>query len=184
MNLIELLLIAIGLSMDAFAVAVCAGLTMKKAGLKKMLTVGLYFGVFQAVMPLIGYLTASLFADQIINYDHWIAFILLCFLGGKMIFESFKKEEDQKGEASLNPAQMLPLALATSIDALAVGVSFAFLRVDIIPAVLFIGTATFVISMLGVKIGNVFGIKFKSKAEIFGGVILIFIGFKILFEHL
>jgi putative Mn2+ efflux pump MntP len=184
MNLIELLLLAVGLSMDAFAVAVCAGLTMKKAALKKMLAVGLYFGVFQALMPLIGYLTAALFADQIISYDHWIAFVLLCFLGGKMIFGSFKKEDRQDEETSLKPAKMLPLALATSIDALAVGVSFAFLRVSIAPAVLFIGITTLVISMIGVKIGNVFGTKFKSKAELAGGFILIFIGLKILIEHL
>lgn len=183
MNIIELMLLAAGLSMDAFAVAVCAGLTMKKPVLNKMLIVGLYFGVFQAFMPLIGYLTASLFADRIISYDHWIAFALLCFLGGKMILESLKKENGQNNEISLMPAKMLPFALATSIDALAVGISFAFLRVNIIPAVLIIGITTFVISAFGVKIGNVFGIKFKSKAELSGGVILILIGLKILLEH-
>ena len=205
MNLLELLLLAVGLSMDAFAVAVCAGLTMKKAALKKMLIVGLYFGVFQAVMPLIGYLVASLFADQIISYDHWIAFVLLFFLGGRMIVGSFKKEgcsdrecpvetcddrscpggkRPENKEASLTPAQMLPLAIATSIDALAVGVSFAFLRVSIIPAVSFIGITTLLISMLGAKAGSVFGTKFKSKAELGGGIILVLIGLKILLEHL
>jgi len=205
MNLVELFLLAIGLSMDAFAVAICIGLTMKKATLNKSLIVGLYFGIFQAVMPLIGYMTARSFTDQIVGYDHWIAFVLLCFLGGKMIVGSFKKEgcsdrecpdeickdrscpggklPDNK-ESTLKPAQMLPLALATSIDALAVGVSFAFLRVNIVPTVLFIGTTTLIISMLGVKIGNVFGAKFKSESELAGGIILIFIGFKILFEHL
>jgi len=205
MNLIELFILAVGLSMDAFAVAICAGLTMKKVSVKKSLIVGLYFGVFQAVMPIIGYMVATLFADQIIGYDHWIAFVLLCFLGAKMIVESFKKEgctdrecpdgmcsdracpggkrPDNK-EASLKPAQMLPLALATSIDALAVGVSFAFLRVSIIPAVSFIGITTLAISMVGVKIGNIFGTKFKSKAEFAGGIILVLIGVKILLEHL
>jgi len=205
MTFVELFLLAVGLSMDAFAVAVCAGLTMPRATIKKAFIIGLYFGVFQAVMPLIGYMVAALFAEQIISYDHWIAFALLCFLGGKMIIGSFKKEgcPDRKcpdgtcsdrtcpggkrpdnKEASLRPAQMLPLALATSIDALAVGVSFAFLRVNIIPAVSFIGITTLVISMLGVKIGNVFGVRFKSKAELAGGVILALIGFKILLEHL
>ena len=185
MNLIELFILAVGLSMDAFAVAICAGLTMAKTSMRKMLTVGLYFGVFQAVMPLIGYFAATLFADKIIAYDHWIAFLLLCFLGGKMIIGSFKKEgsADSK-EAALTPAKMLPLAIATSIDALAVGVSFAFLRVSIIPAVSFIGVTTLLLSMAGVKIGNVFGLKFKSKAELAGGIILVLIGLKILLEHM
>ena len=205
MNLIELFFLAVGLSMDAFAVAVCVGLTMKKITLKKSLIIGLYFGVFQAVMPLIGYMVAALFAEQIISYDHWIAFALLCFLGVRMIIGSFGKEgchdrecpdetcndrscpggkrPDNK-EASLKPVQMLPLAIAASIDALAVGVSFAFLRVSIAPAVSFIGITTLLISMLGVKVGNVFGKKFKSAAELTGGIILVLIGLKILFEHL
>ena len=204
MGLFELFLLAIGLSMDAFAVAICAGLTMPKTNIKKALAIGLYFGIFQAVMPLIGYMAATLFADKIIAYDHWIAFALLCFLGGKMIAESLKKEgcadrvcpeetcadracpggkKPDRAEASVNPAKMLPLALATSIDALAVGVSFAFLRVNIVPAVLFIGLTTFAISMAGVKIGNAFGTRFKSKAELTGGVILVLIGLKILLEH-
>jgi len=186
MNLIELLILAVGLSMDALAVAICAGLTMPKATMKKALIVGLYFGLFQAGMPLIGYFAGSLFADRITAYDHWIAFALLCFLGGKMIFGSFKKEEapGEAREASLGPKKMLPLAIATSIDALAVGVSFAFLRVSIAPAVAFIGVTTLAISMAGVKIGNVFGRRFKSKAELAGGVILVLIGIKILLEHL
>ena len=171
--------------MDAFAVAICAGLTMPKATLKKAFIVGLYFGIFQAAMPVIGFFVATLFADKIIAYDHWIAFALLCFLGIKMVLGSFKKDEDQgKGEASLAPAAMLPFALATSIDALAVGVSFAFLRVSIVPAAVFIGITTLLLSMLGVKIGNLFGTKFKSKAELAGGIILILIGLKILLEHL
>jgi len=184
MNLPELFFLAVGLSMDAFAVAICIGLTMTKATVKKSLTIGLYFGIFQAVMPLAGYIFASQFADKIIAYDHWIAFVLLCFLGGKMIIGSFKQEEKPESEFSLKPSQMLPLALATSIDALAVGVSFAFLRVNIVPAVSFIGITTLVISMIGVKIGNIFGTKFKSKAEFAGGIILIFIGLKILLEHM
>jgi len=187
MNFLELFLIAVGLSMDAFAVAICVGLTLEKVTIKEPLIVGLYFGVFQAVMPLIGYMVAMLFADQIIGFDHWIAFALLCFLGGKMIVGSYKKEGHHNNgysEVSLKPAQLLPLALATSIDALAVGVSFAFLQVSIVPAVSLIGITTLVISMFGVKIGNIFGIRFKTKAEFIGGVILILIGVKILLEHL
>ena len=205
MGFIELFLLAVGLSMDAFAVAVCAGLTMPKPNIKKALVIGLYFGIFQAVMPLIGYLIATLFAEEIITYDHWIAFGLLCFLGGKMIISSFIKDGRQdrectdeacadrecpggkkpdSSEYSVMPAQMLPLAIATSIDALAVGVSFAFLRANIVPAVLFIGITTFAISLAGVKIGNVFGTRFKAKAEFAGGFILVLIGLKILLEHL
>lgn len=189
MNLLELFLIAIGLSMDAFAVALCSGLTMPKVTIKKALIIGLYFGLFQAVMPLIGYLLGTQFAHKIITFDHWIAFALLCFIGGEMIVGSFKKEGcvdrecptekctdrecpggecPKKKEASLKPAEMLPLALATSIDALAVGVSFAFLDVNIVPAILSIGIITLTLSMLGVKIGNIFGVKFKSKAELAG----------------
>lgn len=186
MSFFELFLLAAGLSMDAFAVAVCAGLTMKRVTLKKSLIIGMYFGIFQAGMPLIGYLAAALFADYIIDYDHWIAFVLLFFIGAKMLLESFRKESssDNTEEASLKPAKMLPLAVATSIDALAVGVSFAFLQVSIVPAVSFIGITTLVLSMLGVKIGSIFGMKLKSKAEFAGGIILILIGLKILLEHL
>jgi len=205
MNLLGLFIIAVGLSMDAFAVAACAGLTMPKVTIKKSLIVGLYFGLFQAVMPLIGYLLATQFADKIIAFDHWIAFALLCLIGGKMIVESFKKEgcpdrecpvetctdrecpggeRPEKKEASLKPAEMLPLAIATSIDALAIGVSFAFLRVDIVPAIFSIGIITLILSMLGVKIGNLFGMKFKSKAELAGGIILTLMGLKILLEHM
>lgn len=200
MNLLELLLIAIGLSMDAFAVSLCLGLTMTKVTIKKALTVGLYFGFFQGIMPLIGYLLGTQFANKIVAFDHWITFVLLCFIGGKMIVESFKaegcadrvcpaeecvdRECPKKKEASLKAAEMLPLALATSIDALAVGVSFAFLNVNIVPAVLSIGIITLVVCMIGVKIGNLFGVRFKSKAELAGGIILVLIGLKILLEHI
>lgn len=195
MNPLELFLIAIGLSMDAFAVAACFGLAMTKVTIKKSLIIGLYFGLFQAIMPLIGYMLATQISNEIITFDHWIAFALLCFIGGKMIVGSFKKEgcvdrecpggeRPNTKEASLKPAEMLPLALATSIDALAVGVSFAFLRVNIVPAISFIGIITLTLSMLGVKIGNIFGVKFKSKAELAGGVILVLMGLKILLEHM
>ena len=184
MNIFVLFALAVGLSMDAFAVAICAGLTMSKATLKKALIVGLYFGVFQAGMPLIGFAVARQFADMIIAFDHWIAFGLLCFLGGKMIIGSFKQEKHLVQETSLGPKQMLPLAIATSIDALAVGVSFAFLHLNILPAVLFIGITTLVLSAAGVKIGSIFGARFKSKAELAGGIILVLIGLNILLEHL
>lgn len=188
MNLLELFLIGIGLSMDAFAIAVCTGLTMPKVTVKKSLTVGLYFGVSQALMPLIGYMLATQFADKIISFDHWVAFILLCLIGGKMVKESFEKEgysdRERPPEASLKLAKMLPLAIATSVDALAVGISFAFLQVKIIPAASIIGITTLALSMAGVKTGNVFGKKFKSKAELVGGIILVLMGLKILLEHI
>ena len=186
MSFLELFILAIGLSMDAFAVAICAGLTMAKVNMKKALTVGLYFGISQAVMPLIGFLIASLFADRVFTYGDWVAFMVLSFLGGKMIFDSFKKDGEKitSNEQSLRFTTMMPLAIATSIDALAVGASFAFLQVNIIPAVTFIGITTLAISMAGVKIGNIFGIKFKSKAQFAGGAILMLIGLKILLEHL
>ena len=181
----ELVILAIGLSMDAFAVAVCAGIPMRRVTVKNALIVGLYFGVFQAAMPLIGYFAASLFAEKIKAFDHWIAFGLLAFLGVRMIIGNFKKEENCEDQpSSLKPGKMLPLAVATSIDALAVGVSFAFLRVDIVPAVSLIGAVTLVLSMAGVKIGKVFGSRFKSKAELMGGIVLVLIGLKILLEHL
>jgi putative Mn2+ efflux pump MntP len=189
MGILEILLLALGLSMDAFAVAICIGLTLPKVTLKKSLTVGLYFGIFQAGMPLLGYLTATIFADRVTAYAPWIAFGLLGFLGGKMIVGSFGDDSgedsgDSGGEATLGVKQMLPLAIATSIDALAVGVSFAFLQVDIWGAVAAIGAVTLIMAVVGVKIGNVFGLKFKSKAEVAGGVILILIGLRILLEHL
>ncbi|HOQ09568.1 MAG TPA: manganese efflux pump MntP family protein [Syntrophomonadaceae bacterium] len=188
MGFLELFLIAVGLSMDAFAVAVCTGLSMQQRSLKKSMIVGLYFGSFQAVMPLIGYFLGSQFADKIVELDHWVAFILLAFIGARMIKESFEKDNIDcidciEEEVSLDFKTMFPLAVATSIDALAVGISFAFLSVRILPAVTFIGVTTFLLSMLGVRIGNVFGARFEKKAELLGGVILILIGLKILLEH-
>lgn len=185
MGIAELFLIAVGLSMDAFAVSVCKGLAMKKCTWKKAGIVGLYFGVFQAGMPTIGYLLGVQFQDIITSVDHWIAFILLGIIGANMIREAMEScDECQEHDDSLDVRTMTGLAVATSIDALAVGVTFAFLQVDIIPAVSFIGVITFLISFAGVKIGNVFGVRYKKKAEITGGVILILLGVKILIEHL
>ena len=184
MSLWELFMIAVALSMDAFAVAVCKGLSIRRAGLKYSLSVGLYFGAFQGLMPLLGYLLGVNFQNTITSVDHWIAFILLGGIGINMIREALNKDEEENLDSSLTPRSMLPLAVATSIDALAVGVTFAFLKVSIVPAVSFIGIVTFVLSAIGVKIGNVFGARYKSKAELFGGVVLILIGVKILLEHL
>lgn len=184
MSLISLFLLAVGLSMDAFAVAVCKGLATPKITLKKACVVGLWFGVFQALMPTLGYLVGYRFQEKITAVDHWIAFVLLAVIGANMIRESFSKEEEG-ANASLAFREMLLLAVATSIDALAVGVTFAFLPdIPIIPAVCFIGVITFLLSALGMKMGNVFGTKYKSGAELTGGVILILIGSKILIEHL
>ena len=182
MSLFELFLIAVGLSMDAFAVAVCKGLSMSKITLQKSLVVGLYFGIFQSAMPLIGYFLGRQFAGLITAYDHWVTFILLGAIGFNMIRES--REGEEKTDASLSPRSMLPLAVATSIDALAVGISFAFLSVPIGPAVSFIGVITLTLSMVGVKLGNVFGVRYKSRAELAGGLVLILLGLKILLEHL
>lgn len=185
MGLIEQLLTYTALAMDAFAVAACLGLSMERARLSKALIVGLYFGVFQALMPLLGYALASRFSGMIQAYDHWIAFVLLGVIGGKMIWESFSKEDcSGAGDPPLTPRKMLPLALATSIDALAVGVSIAFLDVNIVPAVLCIGLITLLLSMVGVKIGHIFGIRLKARAEMTGGIVLVLIGVKILLEHL
>lgn len=183
MNIFELFILAVGLSMDAFAVAICKGLALEKINLKKAALVGLYFGGFQAGMPVLGYLLGVRFQNTITAVDHWIAFALLALIGGSMIKESFGKEEEC-ADASLAFQTMAVLAVATSIDALAVGVTFAFLRVQIIQAVVFIGIVTYILSMVGVKIGNVFGVKYKSKAELAGGIILICLGTKILLEHL
>ncbi len=182
MGLLELFIIAVGLSMDAFAVSICKGLSVRTLKPKHSLITGLYFGGFQAGMPLIGYLLGIQFESLITSIDHWIAFVLLAIIGGNMIRESF--DEPDELNDSFNPRTMLPLAIATSIDALAVGVTFAFLSVDIIPAISFIGVITFTLSAIGVKIGNVFGTKFKSKAEFAGGCVLILMGLKILLEHL
>ena len=178
-----LFILAVGLSMDAFAVAVCKGLSIRVLLPRHAVIVGLWFGAFQALMPAIGWLLGAAFADMIAAVDHWIAFVLLAFIGGNMIRESFDKDEEEC-DPSLAPTTMLLLAVATSIDALAVGVTFAFLRVDIVPAVTLIGICTFLISAAGVKIGNVFGARYKSKAELSGGVVLVLIGLKILLDHL
>ena len=183
MSLFSLFIIAVGLSMDAFAVSICKGLAMKKINLKRACIVGLWFGGFQALMPLIGYLLGSQFEQYITAIDHWIAFVLLGLIGASMIKEALSKE-DECANDSLDFKTMFLLAVATSIDALAVGVTFAFLQVDIVPAVSFIGIITFTLSAIGVKVGNVFGIKYKSKAELAGGIILIVMGIKILLEHL
>lgn len=183
MNLFSLFLIAVGLSMDAFAVSICKGLAMKRINLKSAVIVGLWFGGFQALMPLIGYLLGSQFEKYITAFDHWIAFILLALIGISMIREALSSEEE-KADASLDVKTMFLLAVATSIDALAVGVTFAFLQVNIVSAVLFIGLTTFLLSACGLKIGNIFGLKYKKWAEVTGGAILILMGCKILIEHL
>lgn len=183
MDLIELFLIAVGLSMDAFAVSVCKGLAMPNCTFKKAAIVGLWFGGFQALMPAIGYILGAQFQEAIASIDHWIAFVLLALIGGNMIHEALDNDEEE-ADASLDVKTMFLLAVATSIDALAIGITFAFLKVNIIPAVCFIGIVTFIISFAGVKIGNVFGARYKNKAEIVGGVILILLGLKILLEHL
>ena len=173
MELWELFVLAVGLSMDAFAVSICKGLSIRALLPRHALIVGLWFGAFQALMPLAGWLLGAAFADMIAAVDHWIAFGLLCFIGGNMIREALDREEEDC-DPSLAPLAMLVLAVAT----------FAFLRVDILPAVTLIGACTFLISAAGVKVGNVFGARYKSKAELFGGVVLVLIGAKILLEHL
>ena len=183
MSLLTLFITAVGLSMDAFAVSVCKGLAMKKLSVKKAVLIGLWFGGFQALMPAIGYLLGTRFEKYVTSIDHWIAFVLLAFIGINMIKEALSGNEDEAND-SVDLKTMFLLAVATSIDALAVGVTYAFLQVRIIPAVAFIGVTTFVLSVAGVKIGNVFGLRYKSKAEIFGGIILIVMGAKILAEHL
>ena len=184
MGIIELLLLAVGLSMDAFAVSVCKGLSERKLKLRHYIIVGAWFGGFQALMPLIGYFLGSAFEKYIVSIDHWIAFILLVLIGGNMIRESFSKEEE-KADANFGFKSMLLLAVATSIDALAVGITFALIsEINIFASVGIIGATTFIISAIGLKIGNVFGTKYKAKAELAGGIILVLIGVKILLEHL
>ena len=182
MQLYELFIIAVSLSMDAFAVSVCKGLSTGRPRLRHCLTCGLYFGGFQALMPLIGWLLGVRFQEMIVSIDHWIAFILLTLIGFNMVREALGGEEECL-DASFSPRAMLPLAVATSIDALAVGVTFAFLKVEIAWAVSLIGVTTFLLSALGVKVGAVFGGRFKSKAEMAGGIILILMGVKLLVEH-
>ncbi len=192
MGFVELFMIAIGLSMDAFAVAICKGLNMKKVNYKNTVIIALFFGVFQGVMPLIGWLLGRNFEQYITSIDHWIAFVLLAFIGGNMIREGLKGDDEVSEEAlttleyseKLDLKELTVMAIATSIDALAIGITFAFLKVSIVPAVSLIGITTFIISLGGVFIGNYFGVKYKNKAEIAGGVILILIGTKILLSHL
>lgn len=183
MTVFEIFLIGIGLSMDAFAVSICKGLSVGRVNFKHMVIAGLWFGGFQALMPLIGYLLGSTFEQYVTSIDHWIAFILLSIIGANMIKESFDKDSE-KQNASFSFMSMLMVAVATSIDALAVGITFAFLQVNIWFAIAIIGCTTFVISAAGIKIGSVFGAKYKAKAEFFGGAVLICLGIKILVEHL
>lgn len=186
MQLFEIILVSIGLAMDAFAVSICKGLSMKKLNVKHGLVIALYFGAFQAIMPLLGWLLGSQFQVYIVSFDHWIAFILLAFLGAKTIVDTIReKEEEQreKTESILNHKELFLLAIATSIDALAVGITLAFLEVKLVMAVSVIGILTFGICIFGVLVGNMFGTTFKKKASIAGGVILILIGLKILLEH-
>lgn len=183
MGAIEILLISIGLAMDAFAVSVCKGLAMKKMSWKKAIIIGLYFGIFQAVMPVIGYFLGTTFERFITNVDHWVAFILLVGIGINMVKEAFDKESENRND-NVDVKTMLVLSIATSIDALAIGITFACLKIHIVMPVITIGLITFIISVIGVKIGNQFGDKYGKKAEIMGGVILILLGIKILLEHL
>lgn len=184
MGLLELFILAVGLSMDAFAVSVCKGLATQRVNPKHMIIAGIWFGGFQALMPLIGYFLGTAFEKYVTAVDHWIAFILLGAIGGNMIKEAFSGGENE-ADGSFGFKTMLVMAIATSIDALAVGITFALLPdVNIVAAVSFIGVTTFILSAVGVKIGNVFGAKYKSKAELAGGIILIILGIKILIEHL
>ena len=183
MDLLTLLTLAVGLAMDAFAVSICKGLAMREKVLKKGIIVGLWFGGFQALMPTIGFFLGTQFKDQITSIDHWIAFVLLGLIGINMVKEALSNDEEQADD-SIAVKEMFMLAVATSIDALAVGITFAFLNVHIVSAAAMIGVCTFLISFVGVKIGNIFGTKYKSKAELAGGIILILLGFKILFENL
>ena len=185
---IELFLLGVGLSMDAFAVSVCKGLGMKKLNKKQALIIGLYFGGFQALMPFVGWLLGSQFQKYITSIDHWIAFILLGFIGGKMMIEAVREWNEEEVvdvmDAPIDHKNMLVLAVATSIDALTVGVTFAFLGTPIVEAITIIGITTMVISIAGVVVGNFFGSRYKSKAEFIGGLILVLLGLKILLEHL
>ncbi|MBR3002346.1 MAG: manganese efflux pump [Clostridia bacterium] len=183
MGKLEIILIGIGLAMDAFAVSICKGLSIKQINWKKIIKIALYFSIFQAIMPLMGYLLGNNFSGIVEKVDHWVAFILLSLIGLNMIKEAFE-EEAEKTNDSIDAKTMLLLSIATSIDALAVGITFAFLKTNIVTSVSIIGAITFILCIIGVKIGNKFGNKLQSKAEIAGGVILILIGLKILLEHL
>lgn len=196
MSLFELFLVAVGLSMDAFAVAICKGLGMRKLDMRRALVIGLFFGGFQALMPTIGWFLGAQFASLVMPIDHWIAFILLAFIGGKMLFDAIKDDDESetgevkdgegaKGSApKLDLRELTMLAIATSIDALAVGITFAFLDVDIVLAASFIGVVTFVLSVIGVAVGNQFGSRWEKPSTIVGGVVLILIGVRILLEHI
>ncbi len=184
MGFLELLLLGVGLSMDAFAVAICKGLKMPKLNYKQTALIALFFGGFQALMPLIGWLLGTRFEKYITDFDHWIAFGLLLFIGGKMIWEAVKGGEEDEDDGRFDIKELFLMAIATSIDALAVGITFAFLKTDILSSITIIGCTTFVISAFGVFVGHRFGAKYKTKAEIAGGIILILIGVKILLEHL
>lgn len=181
MDLLELVIIAVGVSMDAFAISICKGLSVERVEKKHLLSAGLWFGGAQALMPLIGYLLGSSFSHIIESVDHWLSFLLLALIGVNMIRESRGQAETL--DASFSPRAMFPLAIADSIDALAVGVTFAFLDVEILPAVVLIGVTTFLFSVAGVRIGNQFGARYKSKSELIGGIILILMGLLILLEH-
>ena len=185
MNILELFILAVGLSMDAFAVAVCKGLNMKKIDYKQAIIIALFFGGFQGLMPLIGWILGKQFESYITSIDHWIAFGLLAFIGVQMIIEAIKGDDEEKEQSSeIKIKELIALAIATSIDALAVGITFAFLQASIIPSISLIAIITFILSIVGVVIGNKFGAKYKSKAELAGGVVLVLIGLKILLEHL
>ncbi|MEG2000485.1 MAG: manganese efflux pump MntP family protein [Evtepia sp.] len=184
MNEVGLLAIAIGLSMDAFAVSICKGVAFKELTLGRAVIVGLWFGGFQALMPLLGYFLGAVFGSYVLAFDHWLAFVLLCLIGANMIREAFSKEEE-RADDSLDIKVMFTMAVATSIDAFAVGITFALLpQIHIGLAVCFIGVITFLFSVIGVKIGHIFGAKYRTKAELLGGIILIGMGVKILIEHL
>jgi len=184
LSLWEIMVIAVSLSMDAFAISITYGLTINKPKITELFIPGLYFGFFQALMPLTGFLAGTYFAKYLQFYDHWVAFILLGFIGGKMIKDSFSHDTEKPDKAQFQPVQLLLLAIATSIDALAAGITFAFFEINIFTAILMIGLTTFCISTVGVKVGNIFGGRFKSKAEFLGGAILLLLGLKILIEHL
>ena len=184
MTLVELLLIAVGVSMDAFAVSICKGLSVRKLRPRHSFSTAMWFGGFQALMPLIGYFVGIHFADLVSSVDHWISFALLAYIGGSMVKGACEKDEDDELDADFSFKKMFALAVATSIDALAVGISFAFLKVNIWTAVLLIGATTAAFSGVGVQVGHAFGTRYKSKAELLGGIILVVIGVKILVDHM
>ena len=183
MSIIELALIGVGLAMDAFAVSICKGLAMRRMNYKKAIIIAAFFGVFQALMPALGYVLGTTFANKIAAIDHWIAFILLALIGANMIKEALSSDDECQDD-SLRLGDLIMLSIATSIDALAVGITFAFFNVSLLLSVSMIGIITFIICVIGVKVGNVFGEKYKSKAELAGGLILIVMGAKILIDHL